>query len=83
MHVLACDSAWLFATHADNDTEFQVLAKELLETSVETAITGPRDLPCLADRIAANENRLQEYGAQLSQTDHCHLILTQRMIDSW
>lgn len=68
-------SAWLLAQHADSDIAFQRLAKGLLEASVKAGIAAPRDLAYLADRIAANEGRPQEYGTQFSQTDRCHLVL--------
>jgi hypothetical protein len=68
-------SAWLLAQHADSDIEFQRSAKGLLEQSVKAGIAAPRDLAYLADRIAANEGRPQEYGTQFSQTDRCHLVL--------
>ncbi|MFC3461022.1 MULTISPECIES: DUF6624 domain-containing protein [Massilia] len=68
-------SAWLLAQHADSDIAFQRLAKGLLEVSVKAGIAAPQDLAYLADRIAANEGRPQEYGTQFSQTDRCHLVL--------
>lgn len=68
-------SAWLLAQHADSDIAFQRHAKGLLEASVKAGIAAPRDLAYLADRIAANEGRPQEYGTQFSQTDRCHLVL--------
>lgn len=68
-------SAWLLAQHADSDIAFQRLAKRHLEASVNAGIAAPRDLAYLADRIAANEDRPQEYGTQFSQTDRCHLVL--------
>lgn len=68
-------SAWLLAQHADSDIAFQRLAKGLLKASVKAGIAAPRDLAYLADRIAANEGRPQEYGTQFSQTDRCHLVL--------
>jgi hypothetical protein len=34
-----------------------------------------RDLAYLADRIASNEGRPQEYGTQFTQPDRCHLVL--------
>lgn len=68
-------SAWLLAQHADSDIAFQRLAKGLLEASVKAGIAAPRDLAYLADRIAANEGRPQEYGTQFSQMDRCHLVL--------
>jgi hypothetical protein len=68
-------SAWLLAQHADSDLAFQRLAKGLLETSVKSGIAAARDLAYLADRIAANEHRPQEYGTQFSQPDRCHLVL--------
>ena len=68
-------SAWLLAQHADSDVAFQHRAKELLEAGVKAGIGAPRDLAYLADRIAANENRPQEYGTQFSQPDRCHLEL--------
>lgn len=68
-------SAWLLAQHADSDIAFQRLAKGLLEASVKAGIAAPRDLAYLADRIAANEGRPQEYGTQFSQTDRCHLVI--------
>lgn len=67
--------AWLLAQHADSDIAFQRLAKQLLETSVKAGIAAPRDLAYLADRIAANEERPQEYGTQFSQPDRCHLVM--------
>jgi hypothetical protein len=68
-------SAWLLAQHADSDIAFQRLAKGLLEAAVKAGIAAPRDLAYLADRIAANEGRPQEYGTQFSRTDRCHLEL--------
>jgi hypothetical protein len=68
-------SAWLLAQHADSDITFQRLAKGLLEASVGAGIAAPRDLAYLADRIAANEGRPQEYGTQFLQTDRCHVVL--------
>lgn len=68
-------SAWLLAQHADSDVAFQRLARGLLETSVKAGIAAPRDLAYLADRIAANEGRSQEYGTQFSRSDRCHLVL--------
>lgn len=68
-------SAWLLAQHADSDIAFQRNAKGLLEASVKAGIAAPRDLAYLADRIAANEGRPQEYGTQFSRTDRCHLVL--------
>lgn len=68
-------SAWLLAQHADSDIAFQRLAKGLLEASVKAGIAAPHDLAYLADRIAANEGRSQEYGTQFSQSDRCHLEL--------
>jgi len=68
-------SAWLLAQHADSDIAFQCHAKGLLEVSVKAGIGAPRDLAYLADRIAANEGRPQEYGTQFSQMDRCHLAL--------
>lgn len=67
--------AWLLAQHADSDVAFQRRARELLEASVKAGIAAPRDLAYLADRIADNEHRPQEYGTQFSQPDRCHLIL--------
>jgi hypothetical protein len=67
--------AWLLAQHADSDVAFQRLAKGLLEASVKAGIAAPRDLAYLADRIAANEGRPQEYGTQWSQPDRCQLVL--------
>jgi hypothetical protein len=69
------NSAWLLAQHADSDLAFQRLARGLLEASVKVGIAAPRDLAYLADRIAANEGRPQEYGTQFSKSDRCHLIL--------
>jgi hypothetical protein len=69
------NSAWLLAQHADSDLAFQRLARGLLEASVKVGIAAPRDLAYLADRIAANEGRPQEYGTQFSKPDRCHLIL--------
>lgn len=68
-------SVWLLAQHADSDIAFQRLAKGLLEASVKAGIAAARDLAYLADRIAANEGRPQEYETQFSQTDRCHLVL--------
>jgi hypothetical protein len=51
------------------------IAKGLLEASVKAGIAAPRDLAYLADRIAANEGRPQEYGTQFLQTGRCHSIL--------
>ncbi|WP_156648833.1 DUF6624 domain-containing protein [Massilia sp. Leaf139] len=68
-------SAWLLAQHADSDIAFQRFAKGLLEVSVKAGIAAARDLAYLADRIAANEGRPQEYGTQVSQTDRCHLVI--------
>jgi hypothetical protein len=68
-------AAWLLTQHADRDLAFQRRAKELLEASVTAGIATPRDLAYLADRIAANEGRPQEYGTQFSLTDRCHLVL--------
>lgn len=68
-------TAWLLAQHADSDVTFQRLAKGLLEASVKAGIAAPRDLAYLADRIAANEGRPQEYGTQFSQSDRCQLML--------
>lgn len=70
-------SAWLLAQHADSDLVFQRLARGLLDASVKAGIAAPRDLAYLADRIAANEHRPQEYGTQFSRTDRCHLVLDQ------
>lgn len=69
-------SAWLLAQHADSDLPFQRLARALLEASVKAGIGAPLDLAYLADRIATNEGRAQEYGTQFSQTDRCHLALS-------
>lgn len=69
------NSAWLLAQHADSDLAFQRLARGLIEASVKVGIAAPRDLAYLADRIAANEGRPQEYGTQFSKPDRCHLIL--------
>ena len=69
------NSAWLLAQHADSDLAFQRLARGLIEASVKVGIAAPRDLAYLADRIAANEGRPQEYGTQFSKSDRCHLIL--------
>jgi hypothetical protein len=68
-------TAWLLAQHADSDLAFQRVARGLLEASVKSGIAAPRDLAYLADRIAANEHRPQEYGTQFSQPDRCHLVL--------
>ncbi|MYN25691.1 DUF6624 domain-containing protein [Duganella levis] len=68
-------AAWLLAQHADSDLAFQRRAKEWLEASVKAGVATPRDLAYLADRIAANEGRPQEYGTQFSLTDRCHLVL--------
>ena len=68
-------SAWLLSQHADRDVAFQHQARGLLAASVEAGIGAPRDLAYLADRIAANEGRPQEYGTQLMQTDRCQLSL--------
>jgi hypothetical protein len=68
-------SAWLLAQHADSDVPFQRLAKGLLEASVKAGIAAPRDLAYLADRIATNEGRPQEYGTQLLHTGRCDLEL--------
>lgn len=68
-------SAWLLVQHADSDLAFQRLARALLETSVRAGVAAPRDLAYLADRIAANEHRPQEYGTQFTQPDRCHLVL--------
>lgn len=73
----ASHSAWLLAQHADSDLKFQRLARGMLETSVKAGIAAPRDLAYLADRIAANEHRPQEYGTQFSQPDRCHLVLSE------
>ena len=67
--------AWLLAQHADSDPAFQRVARGLMEESVRKGIAAPRDLAYLADRIAANEHRPQEYGTQFSQPDRCHLVL--------
>ncbi len=69
------NSAWLLAQHADSDLAFQRLARGLIEASVKVGIAAQRDLAYLADRIAANEGRPQEYGTQFSKPDRCHLIL--------
>ncbi|WP_296948909.1 DUF6624 domain-containing protein [uncultured Massilia sp.] len=76
-------SAWLLAQHADSDIAFQRLAKGLLEASVNAGIAAPRDLAYLADRIAANEGRPQEYGTQFSQWIAAIWYLTRSMIGSW
>jgi hypothetical protein len=68
-------AAWLLAQHADSDLAFQRRAEEWLEASVKAGVATPRDLAYLADRIAANEGRPQEYGTQFSLTDRCHLVL--------
>lgn len=68
-------SAWLLVQHADSDLAYQHLARALLETSVRAGVAAPRDLAYLADRIAANEHRPQEYGTQFTQPDRCHLVL--------
>lgn len=68
-------AAWLLAQHADSDLAFQRRAKEWLEASVKAGVATPRDLAYLADRIAANEGRPQEYGTQFSLTDRCQLVL--------
>lgn len=68
-------SAWLLAQHADGDPAFQRQARDLLEASVKAGIGAPRDLAYLADRIASNEGRPQEYGTQFTQADRCHLVL--------
>lgn len=68
-------AAWLLAQHADSDLAFQRSAKELLEASVKAGIAAPLDVAYLADRIATNEGRPQEYGTQFSLTDRCHLVL--------
>lgn len=68
-------SAWLLAQHADSDPAFQRQARDLLEVSVKAGIGAPRDLAYLADRIASNEGRPQEYGTQFTQPDRCHLVL--------
>ncbi|WP_296948559.1 DUF6624 domain-containing protein [uncultured Massilia sp.] len=73
----ASHSAWLLAQHADSDLKFQRLARGMLETSVKAGIAAPRDLAYLADRIATNEHRPQEYGTQFSQPDRCHLVLSE------
>lgn len=67
--------AWLLAQHADSDPAFQRVARGLIEESVRKSIAAPRDLAYIADRIAANERRPQEYGTQFSQPDRCHLVL--------
>jgi len=67
--------AWLLAQHADSDPAFQRVARGLIEASVRKGIAAPRDLAYIADRIAANERRPQEYGTQFSQPDRCHLVL--------
>jgi hypothetical protein len=68
-------SAWLLAQHADSDVAFQRQARNLLEASVKAGVGEARDLAYLADRIAANEGRPQEYGTQFTQPDRCHLVL--------
>jgi hypothetical protein len=68
-------SAWLLAQHADSDVAFQRQARDLLAESVKAGIAAPRDLAYVADRIAANEGRPQEYGTQFSQPDRCTLKL--------
>ena len=68
-------SAWLLVQHADSDLAFQHQARDLLEGSVKAGIAAPRDLAYLADRIAANEGRPQEYGTQFTRTDRCHLTM--------
>ncbi|MFL6658270.1 MAG: DUF6624 domain-containing protein [Massilia sp.] len=68
-------SAWLLAQHADSDLAFQHLALSLLAASVTRGVADPKDLAYLADRIASNEHRPQEYGTQFMQTDRCHLEL--------
>ncbi len=71
----ASHTAWLLVQHADSDIAFQKKAKDLLEASVMAGIGAPSDLAYLADRIASNENRPQEYGTQFTQTDRCTLKL--------
>lgn len=71
----ASHAAWLLVQHADSDLAFQRRARVLLEASVKAGTGAPRDLAYLADRIAANEGRPQEYGTQFSQPDRCHLVL--------
>jgi hypothetical protein len=66
-------SAWLLTQHADSDIAFQRQARNLMEASVKAGIAAPQDLAYLADRIAANESRPQEYGTQFEQTDRCTL----------
>jgi hypothetical protein len=68
-------SAWLLAQHADGDIPFQRQARALLEAAVKNGAGAPRDLAYLADRIAANEHRPQEYGTQFAQDDRCHLAI--------
>lgn len=68
-------SAWLLAQHADSDVAFQRSARSLLEQAVRDGIGAPRDLAYLADRIAANEDRPQEYGTQFMRTNRCDLTL--------
>jgi hypothetical protein len=66
-------SAWLLTQHADSDIAFQRQARNLMEASVKAGIAAPQDLAYLADRIAANEGRPQEYGTQFEQTERCNL----------
>lgn len=70
-------SAWLLAQHADSDIAFQRLAKGLLEASVKAGIAAPRDLAYLADRIAANEGRPQEYGRDAADLSHLTVQILQ------
>lgn len=69
----ASHAAWLLVQHADSDIPFQQQARALLETAVQRGIGAPRDLAYLADRIATNQGRPQEYGTQFTQSDRCHL----------
>jgi hypothetical protein len=71
----ASHSAWLLAQHADSDIAFQRHARDLLEASAKSGVAAAADLAYLADRIAANEGRPQEYGTQFTQTDRCHMTM--------
>lgn len=66
-------NAWLLAQHADSDVSFQRYVKGLLENAVRAGTGAARDLAYLADRIATNENRPQEYGTQLSFPTRCQI----------
>ncbi|MEV4927788.1 DUF6624 domain-containing protein [Streptomyces roseoverticillatus] len=60
----ACDSAWLFAQHADEHRDFQEQALVLLREAVEAGEAPPWQLAYLTDRCLVGRKEPQLYGTQ-------------------